>query len=146
MSRGNNDALVPQIAAALPCRVGGGVRAVGRAEELLAAGAQAVIAGSGLFRRVAGGELSQMVDHDFADALARTVGAERIIAAVDSRGGPGLHPRLEDDTAADARCTRCRLWMLLRRVPLHARGQGRPDAGHRHGGDQGGRARRPSAG
>ena len=54
MSRGNNDALVNQIAAKLPCRVGGGVRSVRRAEELIAAGAQAVIAGSGLFRRVAG--------------------------------------------------------------------------------------------
>ena len=49
MSRGNNDALVRQIAARLPCRVGGGVRSVRRAEELIAAGAQAVIAGSGLF-------------------------------------------------------------------------------------------------
>src|SRR5678816_161398 len=51
MSRGNNDALVKQIAAKLPCRVGGGVRSVRRAEELIDAGAQAVIAGSGLFRR-----------------------------------------------------------------------------------------------
>ena len=50
MSRGNNDALIRRIAAALPCRVGGGVRTVGRAEELLAAGAHAVIAGSALFR------------------------------------------------------------------------------------------------
>ena len=58
MSRGNNDALVRQIAARLPCRVGGGVRSVRRAEELIAAGAQAVIAGSGLFRRGDGGDLS----------------------------------------------------------------------------------------
>jgi phosphoribosylformimino-5-aminoimidazole carboxamide ribotide isomerase len=51
MSRGNNDELVKKIAARLPCRVGGGVRSVRRAEELIAAGAQGVIAGSGLFRR-----------------------------------------------------------------------------------------------
>lgn len=51
MSRGNNDALVKLIASRLPCRVGGGVRSVRRAEELIAAGAQSVIAGSGLFRR-----------------------------------------------------------------------------------------------
>ncbi len=50
MSKGNNDALVRLIAARLPCRVGGGVRSVRRAEELIAAGAQAVIAGSGLFQ------------------------------------------------------------------------------------------------
>jgi phosphoribosylformimino-5-aminoimidazole carboxamide ribotide isomerase len=87
LSRGNNDALVKQIAARLPCRVGGGVRSVRRAEELVAAGAQAVIAGSGLFRRAEGGDVSQMVDHDFASALAHTVGMDRVIAAVDSRRG-----------------------------------------------------------
>lgn len=87
MSRGHNDALVKQIASRLPCRVGGGVRSVRRAEELIASGAQAVIAGSGLFKRADGGDLSQMVDHDFAAALARTVGMDRLIAAVDSRAG-----------------------------------------------------------
>src|ERR1041384_3168709 len=69
MSRGDNDALVKLIAAKLPCR-GGGVRSGRRAEELIAAGAQAVIAGSGLFRRSPDGDLSQMIDHDFARALA----------------------------------------------------------------------------
>ena len=87
MSRGNNDALVRQIAARLPCRVGGGVRSVRRAEELIAAGAQAVIAGSGLFRRVDGNDIHQMIDHDFARALADMVGPDRLIAAVDSRLG-----------------------------------------------------------
>lgn len=87
MSRGNNDELVRKIAARLPCRVGGGVRSVRRAEELIAAGAQAVIAGSGLFRRAPDDDLSQMIDHDFARALVNTVGIHRVIAAVDSRGG-----------------------------------------------------------
>lgn len=87
MSRGNNDELVRRIAAMLPCRVGGGVRSVRRAEELIAAGAQAVIAGSGLFRRGDGSDLSQMIDHDFARALADTVGRHRLIAAVDSKSG-----------------------------------------------------------
>jgi phosphoribosylformimino-5-aminoimidazole carboxamide ribotide isomerase len=94
MSRGNNDALIRRIAAALPCRVGGGVRSVARAEELLAAGAHAVIAGSALFRGP--GQFSAadaavdpgvVINRDFADALARTVGAEHVIAAVDSRAG-----------------------------------------------------------
>src|SRR4029079_14444173 len=59
MSRGNNDDLVRRIASRLPCRAGGGVRTVRRAEELIAAGAQAVIAGSGLFRRAPDGDPSQ---------------------------------------------------------------------------------------
>lgn len=91
MGRGNNDALVRIVAARLPVRVGGGVRTVRRAEELLAAGARAVIAGSGLFRRgdAGGGAFTpaDMVDHDFARALAGAVGIDRLIAAVDSRAG-----------------------------------------------------------
>ena len=94
MSRGNNDALIRRIAAALPCRVGGGVRTVGRAEELLAAGAHAVIAGSALFRgpgqftaAEAAVDPGVVINRDFADALARTVGAEHVIAAVDSKAG-----------------------------------------------------------
>lgn len=87
MSRGNNDALVKTIAAQLPCRVGGGVRSVRRAEELIAAGAQAVIAGSGLFRPAPDGDVAQMIDHDFARSLAQTIGVDRVIAAVDSKSG-----------------------------------------------------------
>lgn len=86
MARGVNDALVRRIAAVLPCRVGGGVRTVGRAEELLAAGADAVIVGSALFdiRRAADG---RVVNDEFARALAETVGRERVIGAVDAKNG-----------------------------------------------------------
>ena len=91
MGRGHNDALVRLVAARLPVRVGGGVRTVRRAEELLAAGAQSVIAGSGLFRRgdAGGGAFSpaDMVDHDFAQALVDSVGLDRLIAAVDAKAG-----------------------------------------------------------
>jgi len=94
MARGNNDALVRRIAGELPCRVGGGVRSVARAEELIAAGAQAVIAGSGLFRGPgqwsaadAAAEPGVVVNHDFARALAATVGPRHVIAAVDARAG-----------------------------------------------------------
>ena len=93
MSRGHNDALVKQIAARLPCRVGGGVRSVRRAEELIAAGAQAVIAGSGLFRPplpdqpVHQANPAVLIDHDFARALADAIGLVRVIAAVDAKAG-----------------------------------------------------------
>lgn len=92
MSRGTNDALVRKIASRLPCRVGGGVRSVRRAEELVAAGAQAVIAGSGLFsaRRAGSSPPSDpaaLIDFDFANALAAAVGLDRVIGAVDARAG-----------------------------------------------------------
>lgn len=78
--RGRNAALVADICRRLPCRVGGGIRSVERAEEALAAGAHAVIASSALFAQ-------GQVDLGFAKALADAVGADRVIAAVDSRGG-----------------------------------------------------------
>jgi phosphoribosylformimino-5-aminoimidazole carboxamide ribotide isomerase len=80
MGKGDNLALVRQIAGSLSCRVGGGIRTVERALDVLAAGARQIIAGSSLFR-------DGKPDLDFARQLADVVGAERVIAAVDSRGG-----------------------------------------------------------
>jgi phosphoribosylformimino-5-aminoimidazole carboxamide ribotide isomerase len=77
---GDNAAIVASLCARLPCRVGGGVRTVRRAQSLLAAGAKKVILGSSLFRD--GG-----VDRAFAEAAAEAIGAERLIAAVDAKGG-----------------------------------------------------------
>jgi len=78
--RGDNAAMVRSICARLPCRVGGGIRSVERAREVLALGAHAVIASSALFR-------DGSVDAAFARSLAEAVGVDRVIAAVDSRGG-----------------------------------------------------------
>src|SRR3979490_940264 len=50
MGSGDNLATVRQIVGALACRVGGGIRTVERARDVLAAGAQQIIAGSSLFR------------------------------------------------------------------------------------------------
>jgi phosphoribosylformimino-5-aminoimidazole carboxamide ribotide isomerase len=80
MGSGDNLAIVRQIAAVLSCRVGGGIRTMERAEEILAAGARQIIAGSALFKN---GE----PDIAFAKRLADRVGAEQVIAAVDSKGG-----------------------------------------------------------
>jgi phosphoribosylformimino-5-aminoimidazole carboxamide ribotide isomerase len=77
---GSNLEIVRRIAASLACRVGGGIRSVARAEEILAAGARQIIAGSALFK-------DGRPDLDFAKRLADRVGVERVIAAVDSRGG-----------------------------------------------------------
>jgi phosphoribosylformimino-5-aminoimidazole carboxamide ribotide isomerase len=77
---GDNLVLVRQIAASLMCRVGGGIRTIARAQEVLTAGAQQIIAGSSLFKE-------GTPDLAFAKALADAVGMDRVIAAVDSRGG-----------------------------------------------------------
>ena len=77
---GGNGAMVTMICGRLNCRVGGGIRTVARAEAVLAQGAHAVIVSSSLFRDGA-------VDVAFARALADAIGPERVIAAVDSRGG-----------------------------------------------------------
>jgi phosphoribosylformimino-5-aminoimidazole carboxamide ribotide isomerase len=80
MRKGDNLAIVRRIAGQLTCRVGGGVRTVDRARDILAAGAQAVIAGSALFK-------DGRPDLEFAKEMADAIGPERFIAAVDSRGG-----------------------------------------------------------
>ena len=80
MGTGDNLPLVRRIAGSLSCRVGGGVRTIARAQDILAAGARQIIAGSSLFRE-------GLPDLDFARRLADAVGADRVIAAVDSRGG-----------------------------------------------------------
>jgi len=80
MGSGDNLAIVRQIAPRLACRVGGGIRTAARAREILAAGANQVIAGSALFK-------NGQPNLEFAKELADAVGADRVIAAVDSRGG-----------------------------------------------------------
>jgi phosphoribosylformimino-5-aminoimidazole carboxamide ribotide isomerase len=80
MGRGDNAAIVSTICGRLPCRVGGGIRSIDRAKAVLGAGAHAVIASSALFKNGA-------VDLDFAKSLADAVGPDRVIAAVDSKGG-----------------------------------------------------------
>lgn len=96
--QGSNDPLVRRICAALPCRVGGGIRTIDRAREVLDAGAVKIILGSALFT---GGA----VNTDFASRLAAAFGPDRLVAAVDARAGhvtiDGWRTRL-DLTPVDA--------------------------------------------
>ena len=80
MNRGDNRGLLPHFTGRLPCQVGGGIRTVESALQVLELGARKVIVGSALLKN---GE----VDSAFARALADTVGRERVIAAIDSKGG-----------------------------------------------------------
>ena len=80
MGKGNNRALVEQFVARLPCQVGGGIRSVEAAGEILRAGAQRTIIGSALVRE-------DQINTAFAEELARQFGRDRLVFAVDSRGG-----------------------------------------------------------
>jgi phosphoribosylformimino-5-aminoimidazole carboxamide ribotide isomerase len=78
--QGDNRTLVQLICGRLPCRVGGGIRSVERASEAVVNGARKVILGSALFR-------DGMPDLDLARSLCDTLGEDRLVAAVDARGG-----------------------------------------------------------
>jgi phosphoribosylformimino-5-aminoimidazole carboxamide ribotide isomerase len=80
MGRPANDELVRHIAARLPCQVGGGVRSIERAQELLEAGARRVILGSSLFNE-------RGVNRGRAEAFADAIGPDALVGAIDSRGG-----------------------------------------------------------
>ena len=80
MGRGDNLAIVRQIAPALSCQVGGGIRTVERAKDVLAAGAKKIIASSALFK-------DGKPNLEFARQLADGVGVDQVIGAVDSKGG-----------------------------------------------------------
>ncbi|HTT60233.1 MAG TPA: 1-(5-phosphoribosyl)-5-[(5-phosphoribosylamino)methylideneamino] imidazole-4-carboxamide isomerase [Bryobacteraceae bacterium] len=80
MGKGSNRPLVEQFAARLPCQVGGGIRSMEAAEDVLRAGARRIIIGSALIR-------DGQIDTAFAQELERTCGGDRLVFAVDSRGG-----------------------------------------------------------
>ena len=77
---GNNRELVREIAQQLPCQVGGGIRSIETAREMLHLGARRVILGSSL---ISDGAANSGFARDVSDAL----GPESLVFAVDSFGG-----------------------------------------------------------
>jgi phosphoribosylformimino-5-aminoimidazole carboxamide ribotide isomerase len=84
MRQGDNSELVSQIAKRLPCQVGGGFRSVDRARRVLEQGAKRVIVGSALFSST---ESGGAVNTEFAAELAGAVGAGKLVAGIDTKGG-----------------------------------------------------------
>jgi phosphoribosylformimino-5-aminoimidazole carboxamide ribotide isomerase len=85
MRQGDNSTLVAKIAKRLPVQAGGGIHSIERAQQVLDAGARRVIIGSALFSGNDSGEGA--VNTDFAAALAASVGAERVVAGIDTKNG-----------------------------------------------------------
>jgi phosphoribosylformimino-5-aminoimidazole carboxamide ribotide isomerase len=77
---GNNRHLLSLFIERLPCQVGGGVRSLEWAREIIEMGARRVIIGSALFR---GGN----IDTEFASHLATSVTPQKLTFAVDAKQG-----------------------------------------------------------
>ena len=80
MGRGSNDELVRMLASKAVTRVGGGVRTVERARALVEQGAHKVIVGTSAFA-------ADGINHSFLAAVRDVIGRERLLVAVDSKGG-----------------------------------------------------------
>ena len=74
MGRGENSALVEMLASRAKCRIGGGVRTPERARRLIDLGAHRVIVGTAAFTPA-------------IEEIAKAVTPERILIALDSKGG-----------------------------------------------------------
>ena len=81
MRQGANSTLVAQIAKRLPVQAGGGIHTIERAQQVLDAGAKRVIIGSALFSE------QGTVNTGFAAKLASTVGANCVVAGIDTKNG-----------------------------------------------------------
>ncbi len=84
LRQGDNAALVAEFAKRLPCQVGGGIHTVERARQVLESGARRVILGSALF---VADEVEARVNVKFAAEMAAAIGAERIVAGIDTKNG-----------------------------------------------------------
>ncbi|MGC4055878.1 MAG: HisA/HisF-related TIM barrel protein [Paludibaculum sp.] len=80
MGRGENNAIVELLAGKARCRVGGGVRTPQRARILVDCGADTVIVGTSAFTQTG-------VNHELLSAIAREVSPERVMIAIDTKGG-----------------------------------------------------------
>lgn len=80
MGRAPNSELIRFFVTKLPCQVGGGIRSIEAARATLNLGAKRVIIGSTLIQNGA-------INVWFAQDLAREFGPEKLVFAIDARGG-----------------------------------------------------------
>ena len=80
MGSGANETMVATVCRQLPCQVGGGIRTTEQARALVDRGARKIIVGSSLFK-------DGKPNLELAAAFADAIGADRLIGAVDSKGG-----------------------------------------------------------
>lgn len=79
MGKGNQADIVGELCRRKPCRVGGGIRSVERARQVVHDGAHKVIVGSSAFT-------AQGIHHDFLKSLVAAIPREKLMVAVDCLG------------------------------------------------------------
>jgi len=80
MGRAANSELIRFFVTKLPCQVGGGIRSIDAARAALDLGAKRVIVGSTLIQNGA-------INVSFAQELAKEFGPDKLVFAIDARGG-----------------------------------------------------------
>jgi phosphoribosylformimino-5-aminoimidazole carboxamide ribotide isomerase len=95
LGRGSNDSIVEFLAARAMTRVGGGVRSVERARSLVERGAHKVIVGTAAFSAAG-------INTEFLEALRAAIGRERLLVALDSKGGRIVVKGWRESTALSA--------------------------------------------
>src|SRR5437016_5133598 len=80
MGRSGNVSLVELFAKRLPCQIGGGIRSIESARQMLEMGARRVILGSTLIH-------NGQINVGFAEQLATDLGPDKLVFAIDSRAG-----------------------------------------------------------
>jgi phosphoribosylformimino-5-aminoimidazole carboxamide ribotide isomerase len=80
MEKGNNLEIIKKLCSIADCRVGGGIRSIEKANELINAGAEKIIIGTSAFK-------SGKLNIKFLSELRKQIGKEKIIISIDSKKG-----------------------------------------------------------
>jgi phosphoribosylformimino-5-aminoimidazole carboxamide ribotide isomerase len=95
LGRGSNDAVVEFLARRAVTRVGGGIRTVERARDLVGYGALKLIVGTAAFD-------ANGVNERFLESLGTAIGRERVLVALDSKEGRIVVKGWRESTALSA--------------------------------------------
>ncbi len=77
LGKGNNDEVIKRILKVAECRVGGGIRSIKKAKEIISLGAKKIIIGSKAFK-------DDHVNHRFLKEMVDEIGMEHVIIAIDA--------------------------------------------------------------
>lgn len=80
LGKGSNDLVIKEICRIADCRVGGGIRSIKRAKEVVSYGAEKIIIGTCVFN-------NKRLNYRFLKELVETIGKDRIIIAIDAYNG-----------------------------------------------------------